>query len=209
MGYTGAPRLLPSFTYRSRSEKKGGLALQALLDTLALCLILVTIAPVQADSETEDERLLKAAFVFNFAKFSSWPESDKGETDNPLTLCTMGENELIPELSRLDGRPIKGRHLAVEPLQDREGVEVCHLLYISGSKSSVYRRTLEALRDKPVLTVSQIPGFARAGGMIEIFPRGEMISFSINIAAARRGGVEISSRLLGLAEVVVGMEESP
>ena len=174
-----------------------------------LFVCLMGVQPVaQAQGVAEEELLLKAAFIYNFAKFTRWPDNSWSDESQPLSLCTVGEDHLTAELERLSGRTIQGRTVALGPQQGSGGWENCQLLYIAHSEKSRYRTLIESLRGKPVLTVSDIHGFGRSGGTIELYRDGEKIRFLINLAVAREAGLEISSRLLSLAEVI-GMEEGP
>jgi len=179
-----------------------------LLASLLLLLWLGALPVAHAQGGAEEEHLLKAVFVYNFAKFTRWPESSWSDERQPLGLCTVGEDKLLAELERLSGRAIQGRTVDVVPLQRTGGWENCQVLYIARSEKGRYHTFVESLRGKPVLTVSEIHGFARSGGTIELYRDGEKIRFLINLTAARDAGLEISSRLLSLAEVIE-REETP
>ncbi len=56
--------------------------------------------------------------------------------------------------------------------------------------------------------VSRIPDFAQSGGTIELFRKEGRVRFIINLDAARHSRLEISSRLLNLAEIV-GQKVAP
>lgn len=179
-----------------------------LLASLFALMLMGALPLAQAQGEVGEERLLKAVFIYNFAKFTRWPDSSWSGESQPLRLCTVGEDNLIAEIERLSGRPIQGRTVAVETLQRSGEWAECQLLYIARSEQSRYRTIVESLRGKPVLTVSEIQGFGRSGGTIELYRKGGKIRFLINLAVAREAGLEISSRLLSLAEVI-GTEEGP
>jgi hypothetical protein len=90
-----------------------------------------------------------------------------------------------------------------------DGLAGCHLLFWSGSDDHQRRMLLQALAGKPVLTVSDDGAFARAGGMINFFVDSERMRFAVNPAAAERGGLRISSRLLKLAVIVKDVTHVP
>jgi hypothetical protein len=179
-----------------------------LLTYLFLGLMSVLMSTVSAQEVAEKERLLKAVFIYNFAKFTRWPESVWGGEPGALTLCTAGKDQLAAEVERLSGRVIKGHPLSVQSWQGVEQAEDCQVLYIARSEQPHYRTLIDAVQGKPILTVSEIEGFARSGGAIELYHEKDKIRFLINIAVAREAGLVISSRLLSLAEVI-GMEEMP
>lgn len=85
--------------------------------------------------DSEEERLFKAAFTYNFAKFTVWPENTPGN-NGPLTLCTIGESKLVSDLNRLRGKLIKGRAVALKPVKINHSKENCHILYIAKSEKN-------------------------------------------------------------------------
>ena len=169
---------------------------------VALLLVAVASPVVMAQQPAEKERLLKAAFVYNFAKFTRWPEGTWADEQAPINLCIAGTDDLVVELERLSGKPVKGRSLTISRLAERSGTESCHIIYVATSESTNDLTITHALRDKAVLTVSEIPHFTRSGGTIELFRKEGRIRFIINLDVARRAGLAISSRLLNLAEIV-------
>jgi len=166
-----------------------------------LYLLACAIPAAVAQDRTDEVHLLKAAFIFNFARFTRWPETREGE-DAPLILCTAGDDGLVGELGRLGGRTVRGRRVSILPLENVPVPKSCHVLYVAVSKQEGYVDILESVRHAPVLTVSEIPRFERRGGIIELFHEQERIRFIINQGAARRAGLKLNSRLLNLAIVV-------
>ena len=53
-----------------------------------------------------------------------------------------------------------------------------------------------------MLTVSDAAGFAKAGGMIELFIEEDRMRFAVNVDALERAHVRLSSRVLALAKIV-------
>lgn len=161
-----------------------------------------------AQTTTEDERLIKAAFVYNFAKFTRWPENTWAEQSAPLHLCTVGEDELVDELRRLGGQTIQAHPVIIRSLAKAQNPEACHLLYVATSEQKRYKNILKTLRGRPVLTVSEVRHFSRSGGMIELYREQGKTRFIINLRTAREAGLELSARLLSLA-VVINEETAP
>ncbi|WP_236860722.1 YfiR family protein [Candidatus Reidiella endopervernicosa] len=173
---------------------------------LAVCLGLsVTLQTVASAQEPEEEaRLLKAVFIYNFAKFTRWPDHVLSDRDYPLTICTAGSDEMLDALARLAGRQVQGRQVVLQPIDHGENSPPCHLLYIATSERNSFPETIAQVNGDPVLTISELPGFARGGGVIELYREQGRIRFLVNLRVARERGLEISSRLLNLAEIVNG-----
>ncbi len=158
--------------------------------------------PASAQSPEEDLRLLKAAFVFNFAKFTRWPDSAWINQGDTLKLCIVGDDDLAGVLKQLSGRTIQGKEVYILALAAAQSPDDCHILHVAGSERERVGEVLGSVNGKAILTVSDVPGFARQGGMIEMFQTGERIRFNINENNARRVGLVLSSRLLNLADIV-------
>lgn len=160
-----------------------------------------------AEIEYEDERLFKAAFTYNFAKFTIWPENTPGQ-DGPLILCTIGKSKLVTDLNRLGGKFIKGRAVAIKEVTGNQTKDHCHILYIAKSEKREVAEILNSINNKPVLTVSDLSNFVKTGGIIQFYRKNGKTNLIINLDTARKSGLEISSRLLILAEVI-NTEEAP
>jgi len=161
-----------------------------------------------AQNVAGEEQLLKAVFIFNFAKFTRWPENVWQAQDAPLILCTAGEDALVDALDQLGGKSIQGHPVSMRRLADMPSAGRCHVLYVAGSEQKHVTDIIESVRREPVLTVSELPSFGRRGGIIELYREEERIRFIVNLNAANGAGLEFSSRLLNLA-VVVNHDEAP
>jgi hypothetical protein len=157
------------------------------------------------DSAVEPQ-LIKAAFIYNFAKFTRWPERAIEPGSTALTLCIAGEDDLSEVLDRLGGKLVKGHSLSVQPY--KPGLRNCNMVYVAASEHKRLPELTKALSNQPVLTISELPGYARSGGIIELFRDDGRIRFIVNLASARTAGLEISPSLLSLA-TVIGQDPAP
>lgn len=155
-----------------------------------------------AQSPVEEERLFKAAFIYNFTKFTSWPDNTWQEAKSPLALCIIGNDELINDIKRLEGKLIKGRQLAIRNLNDTKHVQNCQVLYIAHSENKHQSQILQSVKTRPILTISELENFAQAGGMIQLQRKKGQTQLTINLNVARKAGLELSSRLLILAKII-------
>jgi hypothetical protein len=64
------------------------------------------------------------------------------------------------------------------------------------------RPILDVVRDGPVLTVGDTDGFASEGGIVNFKIEAGRVRLQINMVAAERARIGISSKLLSLAEIV-------
>lgn len=176
------------------------------LPTVALALLLCPPASGAAlskvDSGPADASLLKAAFVYNFAKFTRWPDSSWPKDSTRFRLCTIGDDPVVRGLTHLVGEQLGGRPVVLEAITDWDRQPPCHLLYIARSARTDLPALIEDTRDHAVLTVSEIPRFARQGGVIELFTEQDRVRFRINLGVARGKGLQLSARLLDLAQLI-------
>jgi hypothetical protein len=150
--------------------------------------------PVQAQVATAPE--LKAAFLLNFVKFTSWPASVAPDGAD-LTMCVVGALDDVTRGQRIDGRGI-----VVMALGRGDNAERCHLLYASGLRADQERSLIDATRGRPILTASDSSTFMKRGGVAAFHIAGGRMKFSVNPSAAERAQLRISSKLLSLAVIV-------
>jgi hypothetical protein len=151
-------------------------------------------------AQTAKDVTVKAALLYNFAKFAEWPALRPGE---PIVVCIVG-NDSIAEafIAAVRGQEISGHRLELGRPRDAAAWPSCHLLFIAAVQFRESPGGLAGVKAAPVLTVSDGSGFARSGGIIELFVDNGLMRFVINLDAVERSGLQLSSRLLGLAKVI-------
>lgn len=167
-----------------------------------LVLALLPLPSLSIAEPQAQEYAVKAAYLYNFAKFVEWPSQAFATARSPLTLCLIGENPFGGALQTLASKTVRERRLTIRDLRDPEAAANCQMVFISASEQETLDYTLARFADKPVLTVSDIRGFAAAGGMIGLVNMGQRIHFEVNIPAVRQADLAISSHLLKLARVI-------
>jgi hypothetical protein len=164
---------------------------------VAIAGLLLTRGSVFAQDVTEPA--LKAAFIYNFAKFTEWP-GGAAPAQEPFVLCVVGDAAVGDALVRaVQARMLAGQRLSVSFMAAGEPPPNCRLLYISGVTARRATQLVAELRDVPVLTISDLEGFTELGGIARFFFDHGLLRFSVNIASAERAHLHISSRLLTLA----------
>ena len=152
-----------------------------------------------------DEYRLKAAFLFHFAELVDWPVEAFDGDRKPLVLCTLGGNPFEGGLEAVvNGKLLGARQIRVRHLKQAQEIPGCHVLFIGSSEQARVPMILAKLKDAPILTVGEPEEFVKDGGMIGLRLEGNRVRFDINLEAARRAGLKISSRLLVLARIVIG-----
>ncbi len=168
---------------------------------LAALLALALAAGAQAADDLELK--VKAAFLFNFAKFTTWPADKLGAPHDPLYLCVHGDSPIARVLEdTVRGRSIADR--AIEVLQSSHAEELrrCHVVYVGPTDDARVAAQLEALANHGVLTVHEAAA-AQPGGVVRFFlSDGGRVRFEVNVTAASREQLALSSKLLEVSQVV-------
>jgi len=178
---------------------------RALNWTLAIA-VGVLICPGPSDSQGADEfpeYQLKAAFLFNFARFVQWPDKAFSSADSPLVIGVLGEDPFGQPLRDIvENKSVSGRKLAIKYLKANDSLAGCHLLFISRSEKDRAGTVLAQLAGQNTLTVADFDGFARMGGMMNLFVSEKNVQFEINVEATERAQLKVSSKLGALGIVV-------
>jgi len=153
-----------------------------------------------AQGPPPSEYQIKAAFLYNFAKFVQWPPQAFAGPGSPMVIGVLGDNVFGDDLERT----IRHKTINSHPFQFQEFHSVkeathCQILFISPSERKRLPKILNDLRGTSVLTVSETDHFIEAGGMINFDIEDNEVHFQINNAAAEKAGLIISSKLLSLA----------
>lgn len=159
-------------------------------------------AAASVPSPAAGEYEVKAAFLYRFAQFVRWPD-DAAKPPGRMELCLAGDNPFGDALSRLDGKTVNGKPLVVREIRLGEPLTPCHLLYIGASEWPHLGPILRASEREHVLTVADMDGFVQRGGMIGLVTLDNRVGFDIHLGEVRDAGLEISSRVLGLARQVI------
>lgn len=174
----------------------GALAALCLWTAPAFCQDRAASAPAREPSEYD----VKAAFLLNFARFVDWPPPRNADHANePLSICILGDDPFGENLDRLaSGESVNDRPIAIRRVLRWD--EACRILFVSKSERDLFR--ILRLVDPGALTVGEDPAFLREGGMIEFVVENRRVRFDLNLKAAERASIRISSRLLTVARRV-------
>ncbi len=180
----------------------------ALLNTLAkaglaLAVVAVAIAPRAVTGQTVDEYQVKAAYMYNLAKFVDWPAQVFDGPVQPIVFCVLGQTPLSPALrDTLSGKVVDRRPLVFRQLSDSKQADKCQVLFISSADKKQMRQTLEEIKSLPVLTVGEAEDFTDQGGVVRFLLDAGRVRLEFNLDAADCAKLRVSAKLLGLAKTV-------
>ena len=162
----------------------------------------VVLAGVSVAAQSVTAPGLKAAYLLNFARFVDWP-SDKVPIGASLVLCIVNDGAVATALEEtIVGRVVNGHPLSVVRLGASATLPMCHVLYLAELDQKRSLDIIATLLGRLVLTVSDARGFARNGGMVELFVEGGKLRIVANVDALQRADVRLSSRVLTIATIV-------
>ena len=158
------------------------------------------------DSSDSSEYLIKAGFIYNFAKLVEWPTASFAQPDSPIVIGILGEDPFGATLDRIVAdKKINGRGFAVKRVKwsrDFKDLRDCNILFVSSSEKEHIESVIDAMKGLPILTIGDAPGFAKRGGIINFMLEDNKVRFEVNVEAAKHADLTISSRLLTLAKIV-------
>ena len=171
---------------------------------LAAVVLLSWSAPdSHAQASISPEYQIKAVFLFNFTQFVEWPSATFTNADEPFCIGILGDDPFDAFLDEtVRGEKANGHPLVIQRYHNVEEAKNCQLLFVSRSESKRVDQILAGLKSRNVLTVSDIEGFAKNGGVIRFVNEQNKIHFRINLEAAKNANLTISSQMLRLAEIV-------
>jgi hypothetical protein len=150
-----------------------------------------------------NEYQVKATYLYNFGRFVKWPDTAPAGKGDSFSVCVLGQ---VPFGSILDstlaGEALDGKPVVLRRISKPHDAGECRILFISSAEEKHLKEILTALDENGVLTVSDMPGFARRGGMIQFVLEGDKIRFEINLASAESARLVLSSELLKVAASV-------
>jgi hypothetical protein len=160
-------------------------------------------AVVAAQSDQPSEHVVKAAFLFNFTKFVEWPDASFSDPHAPIVIGIVGDDPFGDSLARIiSGQKAQGRAIVIVKYRRGDDLRHCHVLFISTSERFRAIQILSGLQQASVLTVSDIDGFAEAGGDMQFVMQENRVRFIVNLDAATQSKLRISAKLLALARVI-------
>lgn len=161
------------------------------------------------ESKGNLEYKIKAAFIYNFIKFIDWQEHCLPEKNGTITIGVLGKNPFNNSFEPITKKKVKNKKVTVryfpgfEKITDKISLKECHVLFICGSEKDHLKDVVEIVKDSCILTVGEMDGLLKAGGIIKFSMHKKKVRFEINLTAAKRAKLEIRSQLLRLAKKVV------
>lgn len=153
---------------------------------------------IRSPSENE----IMAAFLYNFTKYIEWPPDSFPDVSSNFSICILGEDSFGSIIDPLREKTVNNRRISLKRIKNAVDSPGCNVLFISSSEMNRLAEIIAFTGQRNILTVSDMERFARNGGIINFYIKNNKVKFRINIDAARRANLKISSYLLELAEII-------
>ena len=168
---------------------------------LSLMVLLAAALQVRAEVPGFDEYQVKAAFLYNFAKFVEWPAAAFKRSEDPFSICVLGQNPFGTALEDVvRNKTVASRAFVVREVSNARQATTCQIVFVAASEYKRFRLLLDGIRERSILTVGEADNFTANGGIINFKLQDARVRIEINGRAADRAGLHISSKLLSLAE---------
>ena len=172
-----------------------------------MLVLLVSVVPISASIAAEKSKAgitdLKAVYIFNFIRFTEWPKNNKNSDATGVSINILYDQDIHDKLKNIITKPVaRGLGLSLQSCKQDQCIQRSSVLYLGEPYREDFKQLLKLVEGKAVLTISDIPGFAEQGGMVEIKYHNKKLTFVVNLQAVERAGFYISAQLLQLGEIV-------
>jgi hypothetical protein len=162
----------------------------------------------QAEQPKPSEYQVKAAYIYNFGRFVTWPAKVANQKSG-FAICVLGQDPFGPALdSIIAGKVLDGKPVVAKRISKPQDAVSCRILFINATESDHLQEILNALNQTSVLTVSDMPDFSRRGGIIQFVLEENKVEFEVNLTSAASAGLVLSSELLKVASSLRGSKHS-
>ena len=149
------------------------------------------------------EHKVKAAYIFKMLKFIEWKnDSQDSSSANNLNICVVGSGPIVEAIGLLDSKKAKGQPISVNNKSAADNLESCQIVFVARSEHNNIKSILSKTSPKTNLTISDIDGFARSGGMVELALIENKVKLVINLIKTNNSLIQFSSKLLNIAILI-------
>ena len=167
---------------------------------VAIASAISSVPTLYAQRSNPSEYEVKAAYLYKLGKFVEWPDKVTPSTEDSFAICVLGKDPFGTTFdTTIAGESINGKKVVIKRLAKPHDAVSCRILFISSSEEGRLKEILLDLSKTSVLTVSDMPQFARRGGMVEFVVDSNRVRFGVNLTSAERAGLTLSSQLLKVA----------
>ena len=175
---------------------------RTILAAASLFLGFALAPPPARGAAPPNEYALKSVFLYNFCRFMDWPDAAFAGPNDPIVIGVLGEDPFGPLLDEaVRGENFRGRTIRIEHYRSPLEIGRCHLLFVSATESGRLNEVLSAVAGRSIVTVGESEDFIERGGMIALAADRNRVRLLINPDTLRAARIDVSSKLLRVAEI--------
>lgn len=164
----------------------------------------MVLLSANAKAQQYTEYDLKAAYIYNFSKFVSWPTESIEPKSEKFQIVIFGNSPISPTLYQaLKGRRIQGKEISIRVVYLIENIGNPHIIFVAKKMKLQTNELVSYCENKPILLIGDvIDGFCQMGGIINFTKKSSKYRFEINNKQSQNSKLKISSKLLALARII-------
>jgi hypothetical protein len=156
----------------------------------------------QAFADPSREYAVKAAFIFNFAQFTEWPDNAFASANSPFVIGVIGSDPFDGALEQvIVNKTLHDRPVVVKYIKSLDGIPDCSLLFVPASEETRLNDIFDKIASRPILTIGETERFPWMGGTIQFYLEDNKLRFEINPESVAKAQLRISSKLMKLAKI--------
>jgi hypothetical protein len=176
-----------------------GICAIVLLACAALASPAASHAQATGEAQT-NERSVMAAYIYRFITYVEWPVSAFASPEAPIVIGVVNADDIAGELEQIvQGRTAQGRRLLVRKLAPGDALTGINVLFVGGDGAQRALQAAKLLTGRPVLTITGVERGMDHGSVINFVHVDGRVRFEVNVVAAEKSGLRLSSRLLTVA----------
>lgn len=148
-------------------------------------------------SDTDTTAIVKAAYIYNFAKLIDWPSANK---EGNFIIGVYGQTNVYKELvNKYSTKRIGTQDIEIKKLSESPEVGKVHVLFVAQSSIGDLNNILKNLDYEPVLVITETDGAISTGSIINFLVIDNSLKFELNVSEAKNRQLIVGSRLKALA----------
>lgn len=167
---------------------------------VSVALIGLILFTTSIQSAMAQKEKYHSVFIYNFSKYVKWPDAQNSEN---FVIGVLGASAIQKDLEAMAAaKNVNGRTIEIKQFKSAEEVSDCHILYVAATASEKFNQVLSETNSKPILVVTDNPGFANKGAAINFIEVGGKIKFELNQKNVEKRGLKVAGSLASLAILV-------
>ncbi len=140
-------------------------------------------------------------FLYQFSKYIKWPDS---YNSGDFVITVIGNEKSVKSIKDMADakKQTQGMNIVVQTPDAVNQIDQPHIIFIEESKTEVLSSVIQKVENQPVLIVTEGPGLAEKGSIVNFVIKDGKMRFELNKNKAESIGLKVSSSLTSLAIII-------